>query len=54
MTARRLVVASERGQEELGKPPLARVVTAGAAGVDPAYMGVGPIPAAMNALERAG
>ena len=49
-----LVVASERGLEELGKPPLARVVTAGAAGVDPAYMGVGPIPAARIALERAG
>jgi acetyl-CoA acetyltransferase family protein len=49
-----LVVASERGLEKLGKPPVARVVTAGAAGVDPAYMGVGPIPAARIALQRAG
>jgi len=49
------VVASERGLEKLGNPrPLARVVTAGAAGVDPAYMGVGPIPAARIALDRAG
>jgi 3-oxoadipyl-CoA thiolase len=49
------VVASERGLEKLGSPkPLARVVTAGAAGVDPAYMGVGPIPAARIALDRAG
>src|SRR3954447_5666578 len=49
------VVASERGLEKLGRPqPLARVVTSGAAGVDPAYMGVGPIPAARIALDRAG
>src|SRR4051812_33462056 len=49
-----LVLASEEGLKKLGKPPLARVVTAGAAGVDPAYMGVGPIPAARIALARAG
>ncbi len=50
-----VVVASERGLEKLGNPkPLARVVTAAAAGVDPAYMGVGPIPAGRLALERAG
>jgi 3-oxoadipyl-CoA thiolase len=49
-----VVVASERGAERLGKQPLARVVATGAAGVDPAYMGVGPIPAGRRALERAG
>jgi 3-oxoadipyl-CoA thiolase len=49
-----LVIGSERAAERLGKAPLARVVATGAAGVDPAYMGVGPIPASRKALERAG
>jgi acetyl-CoA acetyltransferase family protein len=49
-----VVVASESAAAKLGRPPLARVVASGAAGVDPAYMGVGPIPAARKALERAG
>src|SRR3954451_19899871 len=50
-----LVVASERGLRKLGDPtPLARIVTTGAAGVDPAYMGIGPIPAGRKALDRAG
>ncbi len=35
-------------------PPLARVVTTAVAGVDPAYMGLGPIPATRKALERDG
>jgi 3-oxoadipyl-CoA thiolase len=39
---------------ELGLRPLARVVSTAVAGVDPAVMGVGPIPAAGKALERAG
>jgi len=34
--------------------PLARVVTAAVAGVDPACMGIGPVPAVRKALERAG
>jgi 3-oxoadipyl-CoA thiolase len=49
-----LVLASETRARELGKEPLARVVAAASAGVDPAYMGVGPIPATRKALERAG
>jgi 3-oxoadipyl-CoA thiolase len=49
-----LVVASERGADALGKAPLARVVATGGAGVDPGYMGVGPIPATRRALDRAG
>jgi 3-oxoadipyl-CoA thiolase len=49
-----LVVASETAAEQLGKPPLARVVATGAAGVDPAFMGVAPVPATRRALERAG
>jgi len=35
-------------------PPLARVVTTAVAGVDPACMGVGPVPAVRKALARAG
>jgi acetyl-CoA C-acetyltransferase len=34
--------------------PLGRIVASGVAGVDPAYMGVGPVPASRAALERAG
>ncbi|ARP87262.1 acetyl-CoA C-acyltransferase family protein [Bordetella genomosp. 9] len=34
--------------------PLARLVAYGHAGVDPAYMGIGPVPATQAALERAG
>src|SRR5215467_2664633 len=36
------LVASEAGAKELGAEPLARVVSFGVAGVDPAYMGIGP------------
>jgi 3-oxoadipyl-CoA thiolase len=39
---------------ELGLKPLARVVSTAVAGVDPAIMGIGPVPAARKALERAG
>src|SRR5919108_4755041 len=49
-----VVIASERAAERLGRRPLARVVATGAAGVDPAYMGIGPVPASQKALERAG
>ena len=49
-----LVVTTEEGARQLGRAPLARVVSTGAAGVDPAYMGVGPVPATRHALERAG
>ena len=38
----------------LGLRPLARVVSTAVAGVDPAVMGVGPVPATRKALERAG
>jgi acetyl-CoA acetyltransferase family protein len=37
-----------------GWQPLGRVVTSAVAGVDPAYMGLGPIPATQKALARAG
>jgi 3-oxoadipyl-CoA thiolase len=49
-----LVLASEERARELGKEPLARIVSSASAGVDPAYMGIGPVPATRKALERAG
>jgi 3-oxoadipyl-CoA thiolase len=48
------LIASEAGAEELGAEPLARVVAFGVAGVDPAYMGIGPAVAVPRALEAAG
>jgi 3-oxoadipyl-CoA thiolase len=48
-----LVVEAERARE-LGLRPLARVVSTAVAGVDPAVMGVGPVPASRKALARAG
>jgi acetyl-CoA C-acetyltransferase len=40
--------------EELGLKPIARIVAFSSAGVDPAIMGTGPIPATKQCLERAG
>jgi 3-oxoadipyl-CoA thiolase len=48
-----LVVEAERARK-LGLRPLARVVSSAVAGVDPAIMGVGPVPASRKALARAG
>jgi 3-oxoadipyl-CoA thiolase len=48
-----LVVEAERARA-LGLRPLARVVSTAVAGVDPAVMGVGPVPASRKALARAG
>ncbi|MEW6099185.1 MAG: acetyl-CoA C-acetyltransferase [Pseudomonadota bacterium] len=49
-----VVVMSARKAEQLGLKPLARVASYASAGLDPAYMGMGPVPAARKALERAG
>jgi acetyl-CoA C-acetyltransferase len=48
------LIASERGAGELGAEPLARIVATGVAGVDPAYMGIGPLAAVPRALANAG
>jgi 3-oxoadipyl-CoA thiolase len=48
------LIASEAGVKELGAEPLARVVSFGVAGVDPAYMGIGPAVAIPRALKAAG
>jgi 3-oxoadipyl-CoA thiolase len=49
-----LVLATERKAAELGADPLARVVSIGVAGVDPAVMGIGPLKAIPRALDAAG
>jgi 3-oxoadipyl-CoA thiolase len=49
-----LVLASQAWAEAHGHRPLARILSGAAAGVDPAYMGLGPIPATQKALTRAG
>jgi 3-oxoadipyl-CoA thiolase len=48
------LIASEAGVKALGADPLARVVAFGVAGVDPAYMGIGPAVAIPRALAAAG
>jgi acetyl-CoA acetyltransferase family protein len=47
-----LFVASEEAAAKFGLTPLARVVGAAAAGVEPRVMGVGPIPAIQKLLAR--
>ena len=49
-----LVVASEEKARGLGVEPLGRFVASAVAGVDPRYMGVGPVPAVQKLLARAG
>jgi len=48
------IVTHPAKADELGLKPLARIVSWAAAGVHPAYMGIGPVPATKKALERAG
>lgn len=49
-----VVVMSRQRADELGVTPLARIVSSAVTGLDPAYMGVGPIEAVRAALKRAG
>ena len=49
-----VVLMSSEKAKELGLEPKLRWLARGVAGVDPAYMGVGPIPAVRKALDRAG
>lgn len=48
------VLMSAENAEKRGITPLARIVSWATAGVDPAIMGTGPIPASRKALEKAG
>ena len=49
-----VLVASERAVKEFDLQPLARIVTAAAAGVEPRTMGMGPVPSSRKALAQAG
>jgi 3-oxoadipyl-CoA thiolase len=49
-----LLIASDRGLQEHGLEPLARVVSIAVAGVEPRIMGMGPVPSSRLALQRAG
>jgi 3-oxoadipyl-CoA thiolase len=49
-----MLLASEDAVKKFNLTPMARVVSMAVAGVDPAIMGIGPIPATQKALTRAG
>jgi len=49
-----VLLGSAEGARRAGREPMARVVSAGVAGVDPDVFGIGPVEAANRALERAG
>lgn len=49
-----VLMMSRDAAERLGTQPIARLVSYAHAGVDPLYMGIGPVPATRIALERAG
>jgi acetyl-CoA C-acetyltransferase len=49
-----VLVTSARKARELGLQPLATLVAYSNAGVDPAYMGLGPVPATRRCLDKAG
>jgi acetyl-CoA C-acetyltransferase len=49
-----ILLASEEAVKNYNLQPLARVVSMGVAGVDPAIMGLGPVPATQKAIYRAG
>lgn len=49
-----MLLASEVAVKKYGFKPLARIVSMAIAGVDPAVMGIGPVPATRKALTRAG
>jgi acetyl-CoA acetyltransferase family protein len=49
-----VLVMSEKMVKELGLEPVARMITSATTGLDPRYMGMGPVTAVPKALERAG
>jgi acetyl-CoA C-acetyltransferase len=49
-----LIIGSKAAGEKAGKAPIARLVSAAVAGVEPRVMGLGPVPASKKALARAG
>ncbi|KGM41484.1 acetyl-CoA acetyltransferase [Aquabacterium sp. NJ1] len=49
-----VMVMSAKKADQLGLKVLGRIASYASAGLDPAYMGMGPVPASRRALERAG
>ncbi|HCI20140.1 MAG TPA: 3-oxoadipyl-CoA thiolase, partial [Alphaproteobacteria bacterium] len=49
-----LIIANAAAVKDHGLTPRARIVSAAAAGVEPAVMGIGPVPASQKALHLAG
>ena len=49
-----VVVMTAKKADQLGLQPLGRIASYASAGLDPAYMGMGPVPASQRALQRAG
>ncbi len=49
-----VLMTSEAKAKQLGLKPMARVLSTGIAGVDPRFMGIGPVPATQMALKKAG
>jgi acetyl-CoA C-acetyltransferase len=49
-----LILASEQAVKTMQLKPMARIVAKAVAGVDPSVMGIGPVPATLKALQRAG
>jgi 3-oxoadipyl-CoA thiolase len=49
-----ILLAGEAAVERYGLQPIAKIISMAVAGVDPAVMGIGPVPATKKALERAG
>jgi 3-oxoadipyl-CoA thiolase len=49
-----LLVASEKGATEIGATPMTRVVATAVVGVEPRYMGIGPVPATRRVLAMSG
>ena len=49
-----LMLASEEKVKELGLKPIAKIIACSVAGVDPRYMGMGPVPATQKVLKMAG
>jgi acetyl-CoA acetyltransferase family protein len=49
-----VLIADEAGAQAIGREPLARIVSRGAAGADPDVFGIAPVKAAEQALQRAG
>jgi acetyl-CoA acyltransferase len=49
-----LLIGSEKGAQQIGVKPLARIISSAVAGVEPRCMGIGPVPSTRRALELAG